>query len=216
MAKTPPSTPKLFGALGPDDSYFDARTKVAAKEAQQRWPLFKAVAPQSGDATPTLSPNEKTRWGEVAVVPQETPKLVLSRPGLSSKLATGLGKIARQTSAEAVVSTERARPRVETPVAFIPPPVAEHVQEQMKALDLVPDMPMAKRNVPKEEVATPTLAPAEVLAPKRNKRASFATKSPSATDDSLSSIFQRVEGVVKHPARPVVARKGAMKRLGKR
>jgi hypothetical protein len=230
MAKTPPSTPKLFGALGPDDSYFDARTKVAAKEAQQRWPLFKAVAPQSGDATPTLSPNEKARWGAVDVVPQETPKPVLSRPGLSSKLAKGLGKIARQTSAEVLGSTERVRPRVEAPVAFVPPLVAApapvaapspaivHVREkeEEKALELAPEVPKAKRNIPKEEVATPPVTPSEVVPSERSKRVHATTKSAPAMDDSLSSIFQRVEGVVKQPPRPVPARKAAMKRLGKR
>jgi hypothetical protein len=224
MAKPPSTAPKLFGALGPDDSYFDARTKVAAKDAQQRWPLFKALAPQSGDVTPSLSPNEKDRWGAVDAVPRETPKPVLSRPGLSSKLAKGLGKIARQTSAEVVGSTERVRPRVEAPVAFVPAPVLApapavvHVQENEKAiaLELAPEVPKTKRSVSKEEIAAPPVTQPEVVPPKRSKRVTAAAKSAPANDDSLSSIFQRVEGVVKQPTRPVPARKAAMKRLGKR
>jgi hypothetical protein len=214
MAKQNTPAPKLFGALGPDDSYFDARTKAAAKDAQQRWPLFKAVAPQSGDATPTLSPDEKARWEQIDVVHQETPKLVLSRPGLSSKLAIGLGKIARQTSADAAGSTERIRPRTEAPIAFVPPPFPTPVHVQ--AAEAAPNIPTAKRTLRQEAVeATPTTI-SDVLFPKRNIRADAAPKPAPTTDDSLSSIFQRVEGDVKPPTPTVAARKGAMKRLGKR
>jgi hypothetical protein len=201
------TTPKLFGALGPDDSYFDARTKAAAKDAQQRWPLFKAIAPQSSGATPVLSPDEKERWGQVEVVSQETPRLVLSRPGLSAKLAMGLGKIARQTSAEALASTER----LDSPSAFVAPPIPT----QVLARDASSEMPILKRALRHEAITPPPEPPTEVVFAKQKMLPDAAPKS-AATDDSLSSIFQRVEGGVKSPTRTATARKGAMKRLGKR
>ncbi|MFM2049845.1 MAG: hypothetical protein RL682_336 [Pseudomonadota bacterium] len=204
------TTPKLFGALGPDDSYFDARTKAAAKDAQQRWPLFKAIAPQSSGATPVLSTDEKARWGQVETVPQEIPKPALSRPGLSAKLALGLGKIARQTSVE----TPPSNPRVDIPSVFVAPPIP--VQAHAPAQEASSEMPLAKRASRHEAGTPPPAAPSEVVFTKQKKLTGAAPKSATATDDSLSSIFQRVEGGVKTPIRIAVARKGAMKRLGKR
>ena len=45
MTKPFNEAPPLFRSLGADNAKSQARSRTAASEAQERWPLFKAVAP---------------------------------------------------------------------------------------------------------------------------------------------------------------------------
>lgn len=64
MAKAADHPSNLFRSLRPDDDDFQTSTSTAAREAEQRWPLFQAVAPRKPQATPLLSPQERSLWSE--------------------------------------------------------------------------------------------------------------------------------------------------------
>lgn len=252
---------RLFKSLGADDSYSDARAKAIAKDAQQRWPMFKDIAPQSGEAISALTEAEKACWEQVAVMQQDEFKPVLSRPGLGNKLSIGLGKIARQTSVEVLGGAKRDKPvapplpevRVSQPALRQEEPVAASSEplEGLFASQPKPDrISRLARQTPAKEVvsekrgvfgAPPAVPEHQVTVAQRAsrretsaavssggeltkqvKRVPAASKGPltpspsAAADDSLSSIFRRVEGGDKPPARRTAPRKNVMSRLGKR
>jgi hypothetical protein len=96
---TPPKTPSsLLRSLGADDSYLDAKLKTSAREAEQRWPLFRALATAKADTTPTLSEGEKRAWEQHSPPAQAPRKPTLTRPGLSGKLAASLEKLANTST----------------------------------------------------------------------------------------------------------------------
>lgn len=90
-----PKTPStLLRSLGADESVLEAKLRVSAREAEQRWPLFRALAPAKSEAPPPLSDADKQAWEHTATPAVATRKPLLSRPGLSSKLSSGLEKFA--------------------------------------------------------------------------------------------------------------------------
>lgn len=107
-----PPARSLFRSLGADDSYFENKARAASKEAEQRWPLFKAVAPAKSEDTPELSAQEKDVSWNVPPVAAEAPvKQRLTRPGLSHKLATGLQELSQKTREENAAVAPPARSR---------------------------------------------------------------------------------------------------------
>lgn len=111
-----PASGSLFRSLGADDSYFETRARAASKEAEQRWPLFKAVTPNQAEETPELSEQQRqTAW--TAPLPGTQPAAKaprLSRPGLGQKLADGLRELSQKTK------QELAAPLPTTPVQSNP------------------------------------------------------------------------------------------------
>lgn len=49
----------LMSSLGADDKFFQAQAQAAAREAQQRWPLFRSRALQPRAEPPPLSEADK-------------------------------------------------------------------------------------------------------------------------------------------------------------
>lgn len=217
MTPPPGKMSKLFGALGADESAFDARVKAAANDAKQRWPMFKSLAPESGALPPLLSDAEKARRPQVAadVDAGVQPRPALSRPGLSAKLSKGLGKIARQTSAEVRGSAKRAaplQPDVSPPAQSVPQPLAQRAALAFAA-PLEPASPLFAAQAPVSEsgLFAKAFAPAPVAAP---------AAPVSAADDSLVGVFQRLEGnkapSTFSPEKPAAKVAGVMSRLGRR
>lgn len=111
-----PASGSLFRSLGADDSYFETRARAASKEAEQRWPLFKAVAPNQAKETPELSAQQRqAAW--TAPSPDASPAKAprLSRPGLGQKLASGLRELSQKTKQE-IAAPSPTEP-VQTPPA---------------------------------------------------------------------------------------------------
>lgn len=91
----------LFRSLGADDSYFESRARAASKEAEQRWPLFKAVAPSQAQETPALNAQERqAAWAPPEAGSPAPKPSRLSRPGLGQKLAVGLRELGQKTKQE--------------------------------------------------------------------------------------------------------------------
>lgn len=91
----------LFRSLGADDSFFETRARATSKEAEQRWPLFKAVAPSKAQETPEFSEQQRqASWSlpPAAITATQEPRL--SRPGLNQKLANGLRELGQKTKQE--------------------------------------------------------------------------------------------------------------------
>ena len=231
MTPPPGKMSKLFGALGADESSFDARIKAAANDAKQRWPMFKSIAPESSEATPMLTDMEKDRWSHITPAPVDERPPALSRPGLSAKLYKGLSKIARQTSAEVLGSARRAGPRQAdlAPASFAFAAQREPVQPEAVRPALAAQAPVPSTDlfakpippVPAFAFASAAPVPAQRMQsqfqPQHYQQPSVATQ---PTDDSLSGIFQRLEGnkpkSILSGSSAVANEAGVMSRLGKR
>lgn len=118
MAGEHPST--LFRSLRPDDEDFQASTSAAAREAEQRWPLFKAVAPRKQQPTPLLSPQERSLWSTTQKPSGHEHKPALSLPGTGNKMAQSLSKMGGRPAA-ATLSRSRLRTEEEQPYEMSAP-----------------------------------------------------------------------------------------------
>ncbi|MGQ0709792.1 MAG: hypothetical protein ACT4NV_08590 [Rhodoferax sp.] len=155
-AGNPPSA-SLFRSLGADDSYFDAKARAASKEAEQRWPLFKAVAPARAEETPVLSAQDKeASWNTPPAGADAPPRARLSRPGLGQKLATGLRELGHKTRQESMPSVAASARTPPLPAAALPE------SPSAKAPNPPPPVPrpVAASVAPPARVAAPPQAPA--------------------------------------------------------
>lgn len=240
MSKPSDDLSALFRSLRPDESVFQENTTSGARDAQQRWPLFKAVAPQKPQDAPALTEQERQRW-----VNQEKPavrarKPALSLPGLSDKMSKSLDKM----SVQAVKNTAPVKPAtrrelekyaaegvVEQPLAQL----SERAQSESESVE-----PVTQANAPINRIAAvkkdfsavpvagsqtghgvfdkkPTLSgaaqvsiPAVPAVPERDL--------PVARhgDESLKSIFSRLQAKPEVEIKPAVKRPSFLDRLGKR
>jgi hypothetical protein len=94
MNKFDSNMSRLFRSVGADESEARASTSAVAQEAEQRWPLLKAVPPAKHEPTPPLHPRARQHMGPAGrpVVSGRKPALTL--PSLGDKLATSLNKMA--------------------------------------------------------------------------------------------------------------------------
>lgn len=203
----------LFRSLGPDDANFQATTNAAAQEAEQRWPLFKAVSPRKPEATPALTAQEKQRWSSQEKAETGERKPALTLPGLSDKLARSLSKMSGRTMPGAPKPVARTAPhqRLTEP----PQTACQSTQET----------PSEKRGSPfsRSSPAVPSavLERDGVLGLFQKKLeepvAVHRDMSGSArADDSLASVFSRLEGKNDVVNKSADRRSSFLSRLGKR
>ena len=119
MAKAGANPSTLFRSLKPDEESFQASTSSAAREAEQRWPLFKAVSPRRQEPTPVLSAQERMLWSNQERPSAQARRPALTVPGVSSKLAMNLTKMGGRSALGGVarppLRAERESPPQETP-----------------------------------------------------------------------------------------------------
>lgn len=217
MFKPADDLPTLFRSLGPDDSGFKAAETAASREAAQRWPLFQTVSPSKPLTTPTLSTEDRERWSRQEKQAVSGRKPALSLPGLSDKMAESLGRMAGpKTNAPVKNVAKRAQP---TPMPA-PLPVLPVVQEQriqpvvnvnacvepvqnLRPPEVEPERVPWGLEVPKDEVIEP-------LAP------SLAPPVATPSDNSLASIFNRLEEKQETTNRTPDTRSSFLTRMGKR
>lgn len=89
-----------MAAFGADDKFFKAQAQAAAREAQQRWPLFRTLAVEPRAEPPPLTEQEKTELQSLPAVDVSQPKQTLKRPVVQDKLAQGLVHLIRQVNSE--------------------------------------------------------------------------------------------------------------------
>ena len=199
----------LFRSLRPDDKIFQATLTVAAHEAEQRWPLFRAIAPKKPALTPALSDEDKLRWSH-----QEKPgtgerKPALSLPGLDDKLTLSLSKMSGlpRRSADAPAQAMPALPRkpeLALPRRASTPPMTESAGS--------PDMLLSKPMPVEEPVVEVELVVSGLFGK------SHDTPSAVAVDDSLANIFGRLRHKEEKEvvSKPAAKKSSFMGRLGKK
>lgn len=244
MPITPKSPSSILRSLGADDSLLNTKIKATAKEAEQRWPLFRALAPAKAEATPALSDDEKAVWQQQKAAPAVVRKPVLSRAGVGGKLAAGLGKLvapALSTAAATRAATPQAAPKKPVaatrsaaqtpgPTPRSPMPPIDHPQvattaevEPQKvartslfrpAPDAV-DSPVPHGTGLFGAVSSGKVPAASAARPLFPARAS-APADATMADDSLDAMFSRIEGRPAAPAKTPKPKSSVMRRIGKR
>lgn len=242
MPVSPKSPSAMMRSLGADESALEAKLRVSAREAEQRWPLFRAMAPVKGEAPPAMSTTDKQAWEETPHNHLPERKPLLARPGISSKLSSGLQKFAAMSGAtprvnnstrsrtpvpdEQPISAVRSKQRstslptgpVETEAVASTLFPAKKLPANRDALFATATTPQAPAGKPVSGLfaKSPTKTPATGAPTQRSDSKLFAEEAPS---DSLSALFHRVEGHSVATPTTTPSTKGAnpiMRRIGKR
>lgn len=212
MAKPGDDPSALFRSLRPDNANFRASTTAAAREAEQRWPLFKAVSPKKPEPTPALSAQERQRWSN-----QERPdvgerKPALSLPGVSTKLAQGLSKMSGRTATVADRPAERAqREESSSEVLRGIPKFSQGTSTANRGLLFSRASAVASDEESQSDGVG--LSRTRAAQPPQTEP---ETTAAAGTEDSLARIFNRLEGKEKVAGKPINKRAAFLGRLGKR
>lgn len=219
MIKPGDDLPTLFRSLGPDDAGFQARALAAAREAEQRWPLFKAMAPQKPPATPALSAQDRLRWiqQEKSESSGRKPALTmpaLSLPGLSDKLAKGLDKMAARVATGAPAQEPARQIEPAPPPAALPSSIeATSPITQPDSLGAPPpDSPKISENVEANDAGLGLFATPAIKLEAEEPAAPAAAQAK----DSLAGIFSRLQGKEKPIKNSIDIRSSILSRLDKR
>lgn len=224
MSKPSDDLSALFRSLRPDETTFQESTNTVARDAEQRWPLFKAVAPVKPQETPALSALERQRWAN-----QEQPQVggrkpALSLPGLSDKMSKGLDKM----SVRAVNNTAAVKPAIRREPEK---PLVERAAERSRSVRAASSQQTsppenraftAGRSISAEPGVVVGGTGMGALAKKPAVLASTSVvpeRDLSVTgrgDDSLKSIFSRLESKSEIAPKPAGNRSSFLDRLGKR
>lgn len=192
MAKVGEYSSTLFRSLRPDDENFQASATAAAREAEQRWPLFKAVSPRKLAPTPVLSAQERTIWSNQEKPSKPERKPALSVPGVSNKMAVNLNKMGGRSTAPALAkSLVRAERDSPVPESLRPQRSAPEPQPEGRSL-------LFSKAAPIDPVEEPPV------------------QAPARADDSLAKLFNRLEGKEKVVEKPAGKRASFLGRLGRR
>ncbi len=213
MVKSVEDPTTLFRSLRPEDSSFQTRATEAARDAEQRWPLFKAVSPRKPEPTPALSAQERLRWSSQDRPPAQEPKRALSLPDLGGRMAKSLSKMSGRTTPLAdlqpVARAQREQPAVES--TFDAPQISrERAAESHRSLFSRASSPDRDEEMQNESTG---LFGKKPVKPITEKEESAAGRS---TDDSFSNIFSRLEGKDKSVAKAPRKTSSFLGRLGKR
>lgn len=210
MAKLGDEPSTLFRSLRPDNANFQASTTAAAREAEQRWPLFKAVSPKKPQPTPALSAQERQRWSSQDRPDVSERKPALSLPGVSTKLAQGLSKMSGRTATERPTErAEREKSSNEVPHSAakfspeIPTENRSSLFSRVSAVDAGEEASNYGVGLSRNRVTQPVATEPEV-------------STVAGADDSLASIFNRLEGKEKVADKPASRRTSFLGRLGRR
>lgn len=191
MPKSPNDLSTLFRSLGPGTASSQASPAAAAQEAEQRWPLLKALAPKKAAPPPLLSEEDKSRWSTPEPANRAGRKPALSLPGLGDRLTQSLGKMAarplpRQASAMQAEGHH-------TPTREMPARMGLEAPARTGLFARAKDEFFAK---------TPVQVP--------------VVQAPVAQDDSLASLFGRLASVEEPVVPPPPRKSSFLSRIGRR
>lgn len=203
----------LFRSLQPDDSGIQAAEQAAAHDAEERWPLFKAISPGAPPATPALSDDDRARWRNQPPPDSAEQRGALSLPGLGHKLADGLARMSQRGAGT-------------TLAAATLPPVPEKKRPPAPASAVSRAAPPAPVNSGKRLSPAPVASASPktlTTAPGFFKAASSPaggppreTSIPADKGDSLAEIFGRLEGPKNNASTAKNKHSSFLSRLGRR
>lgn len=238
MSKPSDDLSALFRSLRPDESVFKENTSSGVRDAEQRWPLFKTVAPQKPQDTPALSEQERQRWRSQEKSASSTRKPALSLPALSDKMSKGLGKISEQAvrniaavrpatrweSQEHVVesvagqpllqASERPRPALTESLPLVSQP-ANRTPIGVKALPAAPAAG-SRTGLGSPDNRKPAPTASALVSVQPPKIPEYEASGASRSDESLKSIFSRLEAKPEVETKLAMKRSSFLDRLGKR
>jgi len=218
MAKSGDDMSRLFRSLDADDTKFQASAKAAASEAEQRWPLFKAMAPMKPAHAPALSEQEKQHRNSAESTAGGARKPALSVPGLGGKLAASLDQMAAPKSRKPAAAKHPApaeaplAQRAALPGSAKSMPVAEPEAPPAKRRALFSKSPQDKTDAEDDAVGTGLFA--KTAAQPAGEES--APPDSAAADKSLAGIFGRLEGKEEPAKKSKDTRPSFLGRLGKR
>ena len=127
MASQADKLSPIFKSLRPNEAPLASVATAAGKDAEQRWPLFRAIAPVKPSAAPSLTEEEKTNRASSKTTAGSQRAPALSMPGLNEQLAQGLSKmVGRKPSSRAGSRAQsKSSARSAAPVSVEPNPQAE-------------------------------------------------------------------------------------------
>lgn len=224
MLKTGDDLPKLFRSLGNNDVDLRSVGSMALRDAEQRWPLLKAMPPKEPPQAPLLTAEEKQSWQTQAHEMQARRDPVASPPSLGDKLALSLKKIATQAKTEQSPKKSRAKPAVavadpeQNPAPAPEPhkaPVASLAVSQQDVSQPTRPKKKAVETINKPESKSDV--PLEAIWGKKEVTAEMEIAHSPSTDDSLKSIFGRLEPVKKETKSPIAEKRPSyLGRLGRK
>ena len=199
--------PNLFGSPAQNDVEHLSTDSLAVRDVEGRWPLLKAMPPKEPQSTPILTGQELQRWQPME--PNEKARSATPRapPGLGDLLALGLKHMSKRASAEPLIQVNRSQSSVVTSTQPID-------QTCVASTEL--------------QVAPPTTMPeVKIVEPEVTLQAIFNSKKPVVeqtvndhvpADDSLKSVFNRLDGIKKQTASllSVEKRPSYLGRLGRK
>lgn len=218
MLKTGDDLPKLFRSLGNNEADLRSAHSIASRDAEQRWPLLKAMPPKEPPLAPLLTAAEKQSWQTQESDEQARRDPVPAPPSLGDKLALSLKKIATQAKTEQSTRKSRAKPAVAAAV-----PEQDPIPSPRKAPAAIPTSspPDATQPTRSKKKAVPTDhhmdAPMGAIWGKKEPSAELSATPNPSSDDSLKSVFGRLEPVKKETRPPVAEKRPAyLGRLGRK
>jgi hypothetical protein len=209
MANSGENLSVLFRSLGPDDESFHMAENELAKKSEQKWPLFKAISLKRPEPTPELSAQERQCWNRREKSAVEERKPALSLPAFSKKLTISLDKITKQVELGAVqpsFNREQASMQNASPVG--------HFDEQQQLESNIVDTPNFTSTfstsilstsapiTPAPQFFKPSVADLNLDAePSSHEHTDVMPVVPmrelsdtNHADDSLQSLFSRIQG----------------------
>jgi hypothetical protein len=221
----------LFRSLGPDDESFHMAENELTKKGEQKWPLFKAISLKRPEPTPELSAQERQCWNrqEKSVVQERKP--ALSLPAFSKKLTISLDKITKQVELGAVqisFSKEQSSMKSASPVGYFDESHqlksnivdTQNVTSTLSTSTLSTSAPIT----PAPQFFKPLVADFNLDAePSSYEHAGVMPVVPvpelsdtNQADDSLQSLFSRIQGKEKETIKPAEKQSFFFDRLRKR
>lgn len=215
MAKPHEEMSRLFRSLESEDAGSQPPAGSAVGAAEQRWPLFKALAPQRPIAPPPL-PEQARQPASPRQNPDQVRKQALDLPGISEKLALNLQKMAWQPTACA--TGLRTRETSSTATGIKAEPVPDQQQKQAVTLNNTRRPLFSGIGEASLKTAQEDSDRTGVLAARDEPRIAAGNGLRIAADAgrSLSSIFNRLENREDPDRKPAENRRSLLGRLGRR
>ena len=209
--------PTLFRSLRPDTTNVQVALNSAAHEAEQRWPLFKAIAPEKPELTPELSAEERHQWTNQERSGTAARKPALSLPVASDKLTKSLSRMSGLPNKathepKLFVPTEQSKPERALP---------RRVQEAPKASTSILFSAPVETKEPAVEVEVEVEIKPVGLALFGQQSTAPLVSHPAeplvaVVDDSLASIFSRLQEKEEPVSKPAAKKSSFLSRLGKK
>ena len=207
MRKTTDNSPNLLRSPAQNDAEHRSTNSLAVSDAEERWPLLKAMPPKEPQPTPILTGQELQRWQLMESNEKARPATPHAPPGLGDFLAQGLKHMSKRASAEPRIQVSRSQPNVVTSTQPIDQAYVAPMELQVAPPTIVPEVKIAGLEVTLQAI--------------------FNSKKPAVeqtvndhvpADDSLKGVFSRLDGRKKPTESSLNAEKrpSYLGRLGRR